>query len=55
MKVKTSTKLAIRIVILTVGLVATFIAANMQPVSVADGGPILTCGQNKPICGFPPA
>ena len=43
MKVKMNAKLAIRIAILTVGLVGTFIAASGLPVPVADGGPIPTC------------
>jgi hypothetical protein len=43
MKAKMNAKLAIRIAILTVGLAGAFIAAAKQPVSVADGGPILVC------------
>ena len=36
-------KHAIRIAILVVGLVGTFIVANVQTVPVADGGPIFVC------------
>jgi hypothetical protein len=43
MQVKMNAKLAIRMLALTVGLVGTFITANSQPFSVADGGPILVC------------
>jgi len=43
-------KLALRIAILTVGLIGTFIAARGQSVSVADGGPILVCPPNDKHC-----
>jgi hypothetical protein len=36
-------KRAFRIAILAVGLVGTFIAASVQPVPAADGGPIMLC------------
>jgi hypothetical protein len=36
-------KRAIRIAILTVGLVGTFIAASVQQVPAQDGGPIPLC------------
>jgi hypothetical protein len=45
-------KRAIRIAILVVGLVGTYIAAAVPPVPAADGGPILTCGPGgncKPV------
>lgn len=45
-----NTKMAIRMVALTVGLVGTFIAANPKPVSVADGGPILVCPPGDKHC-----
>jgi hypothetical protein len=47
---KMNAKLAIRIAILTVGLVGAFVAANTQPVSVADGGPILVCPPGDKHC-----
>ena len=50
MKVKINAKLAIRIAILTVGMVGTFIAASFQPISAADGGPIVLCPPNDKKC-----
>jgi hypothetical protein len=50
MKVKMDAKLAIRIAILTVGMVGTFIAASFQPISAADGGPLLLCPPRQPNC-----
>jgi len=48
-------KRAVRISILIVGIAGTFIAAAVQPVpAVADGGPIITCPQPKPECGYLP-
>jgi len=52
--VQINAKRAIRIAILIAGLVGTFIAANVQTVPVADGGPIITCGQGGAKCGLPP-
>ena len=37
---KMNAKLAIRIAILTVGMVGTFFAASVQRIHAADGGPI---------------
>jgi hypothetical protein len=49
--VKMNAKLAIRIAILAVGMVGTFIAASVQPISMtADGGPILLCPPKTPNC-----
>jgi hypothetical protein len=46
-------KRAIRISILIVGIVGTFLAAAVKPVpAVADGGPIITCPQPIPQCGI---
>jgi hypothetical protein len=47
---KMNAKLAIRIAILAVGLVGAFIAANTQPISVADGGPIFVCPPHDKHC-----
>jgi hypothetical protein len=47
---KVNANLAIRIVFLAVGLAGAFIAANSQPVSVADGGPILVCPPGDRHC-----
>jgi hypothetical protein len=38
----------IRIVILMLGLVGTFVAASVPQVAAEDGGPILTCPNCKP-------
>jgi hypothetical protein len=43
MQIKMNAKLAIRIAILVVGMVGTFVAASVQTVPVADGGPIFLC------------
>lgn len=50
MKVKTNAKLAIRIAILTVAMVGTFIAASFQPISAADGGPLILCPPKQKGC-----
>jgi hypothetical protein len=43
-------KRAIRITILMVGLVGTFIAAAVQQVPAADGGPLFLCPPKQPHC-----
>jgi hypothetical protein len=43
-------KRAIRISVLMVGLVGTFIAAAVQQVPAADGGPLLLCPPRQPHC-----
>ena len=48
-------KRAIRIAILMVGLVGTFIAAAVQQVPAADGGPLLLCPPRQPNCSINPA
>jgi hypothetical protein len=50
MKGKMNAKLAVRIAILVVGLVGTFIVASTQPISLADGGPIFVCPPKTPNC-----
>jgi hypothetical protein len=47
---KINAKNAIRIMILAAGVVGMFVAGNIQPVSVADGGPILTCPPGQTTC-----
>jgi hypothetical protein len=49
-------KRAIRISILMLGLVGTFIAAAVQQVPAQDGGPILLCPPSQKNCdrGLPP-
>jgi hypothetical protein len=55
MKVKMNANLAIRIAILTVGMVGTFVAAGVQQVPVADGGPLILCPPKTPNCpSLPP-
>jgi hypothetical protein len=44
-------KLAIRISVLMIGLVGTYVAAAVPQVPAPDGGPIMTCPQR---CGNPP-
>ena len=48
--VKMNAKLAIRIAILAVGMVGTFIGASVQPISAADGGPLILCPPRQPNC-----
>lgn len=48
-------KRAIRISILMVGLVGTFIAAAVQQVPAADGGPLLLCPPRQLHCSTTPA
>ena len=43
MQIKMNAKRAITNAILTVGMVGTFVAASVQTVPVADGGPIFLC------------
>ena len=55
--VKMNAKLAIRIAILAVGMVGTFIGASVQPISAADGGPLILCPPRQPNCSttLPPS
>jgi hypothetical protein len=46
-------KRAIRIAVLMVGLVGTFIAAAVQQVPAADGGPLLLCPPGSRACSAP--
>jgi hypothetical protein len=50
MKVKMNTKMVIRLAALTVVMVGAFIAASFQPVSAADGGPLLLCPPKQTNC-----
>ncbi len=43
-------KRAIRISILMLGIVGTFMAATVQQVPAADGGPLLLCPPRQPNC-----
>jgi hypothetical protein len=48
-------KRTIRISILMLGLVGTFIAAAVQQVPAQDGGPLLLCNPGRPNCSTTPA
>ena len=48
-------KRTIRVVVLMVGLVGTFIAAAVQQVPAADGGPLLLCPPGARNCSTTPA
>jgi hypothetical protein len=43
-------KRAVRIAILAVGIVGTFLAATAQQVPAKDGGPLLLCPPKTPNC-----
>jgi hypothetical protein len=53
MKAKMNAKLAIRISILMIGLVGAFIAATVQQVPAADGGPLFLCPPKSTACRPP--
>jgi len=48
-------KRTLRIVVLMAGLVGTFIAAAVQQVPAADGGPLLLCQPGQKNCKTTPA
>jgi hypothetical protein len=48
-------KRTIRIAVLMAGLVGTFIAAAVQQVPAADGGPLLLCPPGSRTCKTTPA
>ena len=48
-------KRTIRIAVLMAGLVGTFIAAAVQQVPAADGGPLLLCPPKSKNCKTTPA
>jgi len=48
-------KRTIRIAVLMVGLVGTFIAAAVQQVPAADGGPLFLCPPGQRNCKTTPA
>jgi hypothetical protein len=50
MKVKMNAKLAVRIAILIAVMVGTFVAASVQQVSAADGGPLFLCAPGQKNC-----
>jgi len=50
MKVKMNAKLVARIAILTAVMIGTFVAASVQPVPSADGGPLILCPPRQANC-----
>ena len=50
MKVKMNAKLAARIVILMAVMAGAFVAASVQTLPVADGGPLILCPPRQPSC-----
>jgi hypothetical protein len=50
MKVTMNAKLVTKIAILTIVMIGTFVAASIQPVPAADGGPLLLCPPKSTSC-----
>jgi hypothetical protein len=50
MNVKMNTKLVAKIAILTAVMIGTFLAASVQPVPSADGGPLILCPPKSTTC-----
>ena len=50
MKVTMNAKLVAKIVVLTVVMIGTFLAASVQAVPSADGGPLLLCPPKATSC-----
>lgn len=50
MKVKMNAKVVAKIAILTAVMIGTFVAASLQPVPSADGGPLLLCPPHSTHC-----
>ena len=50
MKVKMNAKLAVKIVIMAVVMIGTFVAASVQSVPSADGGPLILCPPRATNC-----
>jgi hypothetical protein len=48
--IEMNTKRAVRIAILMVGLAVTFVAAAVQPLPAADGGPLILCPPRQTNC-----
>jgi len=47
---KANAKLVAKIAILTAVMIGTFVAASVQPVPSADGGPLLLCPPKQANC-----
>jgi len=50
MKVKMNAKLVVKVAILTAVMIGTFVAASVQPVPSADGGPLILCPPRQANC-----
>lgn len=50
MKLTMNAKLVAKIVVLTVVMIGTFLAAGIQAVPSADGGPLLLCPPKATSC-----
>jgi hypothetical protein len=50
MTVKMNAKLVAKITILTAVMIGTFLAASIQTVPAADGGPLLLCPPKATTC-----
>jgi len=50
MNVKMNAKLVAKIAILTAVMIGTFLAASVQPVPSADGGPLILCPPKSTTC-----
>ena len=50
MKVRTNARLVAKIAILTLLMIGTFVAASVQTVPAADGGPLLLCPPKATSC-----
>jgi len=50
MKVKMNAKLAVKIAVMAVVMIGTFVAASVQPVPSADGGPLILCPPRQANC-----
>lgn len=50
MKVTMNAKMVAKIAILTVVMIGAFVAASLQPVPSADGGPLLLCPPHSTHC-----
>jgi hypothetical protein len=47
---KANAKLVVKIAILTAVMIGTFVAASVQPLPSADGGPLLLCPPKQANC-----
>jgi hypothetical protein len=50
MNVKMNAQLVAKITILTAVMIGTFLAASVQPVPSADGGPLILCPPRSTSC-----